>query len=405
MAAKKKLNSGVEIVVVLVLLTCAPSRIHSADYNRLLVNMTLVRNSTAFALGAFCLDGSLPAYHLHRGFGAGARNWLLQFEGGGWCNDIPSCLDRAKSRRGSTSLMTKWEVFSGILSNNASLNPDFYNWNRVKIRYCDGASFAGNAKFDDGKSLLYFRGQKIWQAILIDLLPKGMANARKALLSGCSAGGLAVFLHCDNFINFLPSTASVKCLSDAGFFLDVRDIALNHTMRSFFKILVQLQGIEKNLNPNCTKSLYFPELCFFPQYASKYIATPFFVLNSAYDVYQFHHGLVPPSADLRGHWNHCRFNPAACNAYQIDVLQGFRLDMLAAMRKFLTYSRLDGMFVNSCFAHCQSESQDTWLADDSPRIHDKTIAEAVGDWYYSRRVTKEIDCPYPCDSSCHNLIP
>ncbi|KAI9160619.1 hypothetical protein LWI28_010039 [Acer negundo] len=405
MAAKKKLNSGVEIVVVLVLLTCAPSRIRSADYNRLLVNMTLVRNSTASALGAFCLDGSLPAYHLHRGFGAGASNWLLQFEGGGWCNDIPSCLDRAKSRRGSTSLMTKWEVFSGILSNNASLNPDFYNWNRVKIRYCDGASFAGNAKFDDGKSLLYFRGQKIWQAILIDLLPKGMANARKALLSGCSAGGLAVFLHCDNFINFLPRTASVKCLSDAGFFLDVRDIALNHTMRSFFKILVQLQGIEKNLNPNCTNSLYYPELCFFPQYALKYIATPFFVLNSAYDVFQFHHGLVPPSADLHGHWNHCRFNPAACNAYQIDVLQGFRIDMLLALQKFLIYSRLDGMFVNSCFAHCQSESQDTWFADDSPRIHDKTIAEAVGDWYYSRRVTKEIDCPYPCDSSCHNLIP
>lgn len=27
---------------------------------------------------------------------------------------------------------------------------DFYNWNRVKLRYCDGASFAGNAKFDNG---------------------------------------------------------------------------------------------------------------------------------------------------------------------------------------------------------------------------------------------------------------
>ena len=27
-----------------------------------------------------CLDGSSPAYHLDRGFGAGASNWLLQFE-------------------------------------------------------------------------------------------------------------------------------------------------------------------------------------------------------------------------------------------------------------------------------------------------------------------------------------
>lgn len=44
-------------------------------------------------------------------------------QGGGWCNDVPSCLERAKTRRGSTRFMTKWEVFSGILSNNASLNP------------------------------------------------------------------------------------------------------------------------------------------------------------------------------------------------------------------------------------------------------------------------------------------
>lgn len=29
-----------------------------------------------------CLDGSLPAYHLHSGSAAGASNWLLQFEVG-----------------------------------------------------------------------------------------------------------------------------------------------------------------------------------------------------------------------------------------------------------------------------------------------------------------------------------
>uniref|UniRef100_M1BRR5 Pectin acetylesterase n=1 Tax=Solanum tuberosum TaxID=4113 RepID=M1BRR5_SOLTU len=77
--------------------------------------------------------------------------------------------------------MNKWEVFSGILSNNASFNPDFYNWNRVKIRYCDGASFSGDAKFYNGTSLLYFRGQRIWQAIILDLLPKGLGNAKKVM--------------------------------------------------------------------------------------------------------------------------------------------------------------------------------------------------------------------------------
>lgn len=370
---------------------------------RLEVPMTLVRNASH--QGALCLDGSLPAYHLHKGFGAGATNWLLQFEGGGWCNDLESCFERAGTRRGSTRYMSKFEVFSGILSNNASLNPDFYNWNRVKLRYCDGASFAGDAKFDNGTSILYFRGQKIWRAIINDLLPKGLSKAKKALLSGCSAGGLASFLHCDNFTSFLPQNASVKCLSDAGFFLDEKDISLNHSMRAFYEELISLQGVEKNLHENCTSSLHYPHLCLFPQYALEFIKTPFFILNSAYDVYQFHHILVPPTADLHGRWNRCKLDPAACNPNQLSILQGFRKDMLTALNQFYTYSRRGGMFINSCFAHCQSESQDTWLAIDSPRVNNKTIAEAIGDWYFSRRITKEIDCAYPCDTTCHNLIP
>ncbi|XP_038709102.1 pectin acetylesterase 9-like isoform X2 [Tripterygium wilfordii] len=318
----------------------------------------------------------------------------------GFCN----LRERANTRRGSTLYMSKMEVFSGILSNNASRNPDFYNWNRVKLRYCDGASFAGNSNYDNGTSVLYFRGQKIWEAIIHDLLPKGLGSARKALLSGCSAGGLATFLHCDNFARILPANTIVKCLSDAGFFMDEIDITFNHTMRSFYKELVQLQGIEQNLNDNCTSSL-FQELCIFPQYALKYIKTPFFILNSAYDVYQFHNILVPTKADPPGLWSRCKRNPAACNPNQITILQGFRRDMLAALRWFLYFSRRGGMYINSCFAHCQSESQDTWFADDSPRMHNKTIAEAVGDWYFSRRISKTVDCPYPCDTTCHNLIP
>ncbi|OIV91437.1 hypothetical protein TanjilG_02055 [Lupinus angustifolius] len=389
-------------VVLLYLVMVVPWRVWCQQQG-LHVNMTHVQN--ARATNALCLDGSLPAYHLHRGYGAGINNWLLQFEGGGWCNDLASCLVRAQTRRGSTRFMNKWETFSGILSNDSSLNPDFYNWNRVKLRYCDGASFTGDTVFNNKTTMLYFKGQKIWEAIIRDLLPKGLGKARKALLSGCSAGGLATFHHCDNFAKYLPSNASVKCLSDAGFFLDGRDISLNHTMRYFVKSLVELQGVEQNLNRNCTSTLFFPDLCFFPQYALRYISTPYFILNSAYDVFQFRHILVPPSADMHGHWNHCKLDPAACTPDQINILQGFRHYMLATLRPFYIYSGRGGMFINSCFAHCQSESNDTWFADDSPRVNNKTIAEAVGDWYFSRNRSKEIDCAYPCDTTCINNIP
>ena len=44
--------------------------------------------------------------------------------------------------------------------------------------------------------------------------------------------------------------------------------------------------------------------------------------------------------------------------------------MLNAIKGF-SMSRENGLFINSCFAHCQTERQDTWFADDSPEIRNK----------------------------------
>ncbi|KAG0493700.1 hypothetical protein HPP92_004694 [Vanilla planifolia] len=84
---------------------------------------------------------------------------------------------------------------------------------------------------------------------------------------------------------------------------------------------------------------------------------------------------------------------------RFQILTGFRLEMLTALGSFEISDR-EGMFIDSCFVHCQSESQNTWYAADSPGIHNKTIAEAIADWYFGRRITKEVDSPYPCDLSC-----
>ena len=32
----------------------------------------------------------------------------------------------------------------GFLSGDQTVNPDFYDWNVAYVKYCDGASFAGN---------------------------------------------------------------------------------------------------------------------------------------------------------------------------------------------------------------------------------------------------------------------
>ncbi|ONM59963.1 Pectin acetylesterase 12 [Zea mays] len=189
---------------------------NSGGGNGVFVGLTLIQS--AAAKGAVCLDGSLPGYHLHRGFGSGANSWLVNLEGGGWCNDRSSCVFRKGSRRGSSNHMERQLQFTGILSNKPEENPDFYNWNRVKVRYCDGGSFTGDGS--DAAAGLYFRGQRIWQAAMDDLMAQGMRYANQALLSGCSAGGVSTILHCDEFHGLFPSNTRVKCLADAGMFLD-----------------------------------------------------------------------------------------------------------------------------------------------------------------------------------------
>lgn len=364
----------------------------------LMVPLTLI--SSAASTGAVCLDGTVPGYHMDGGHGSGENSWIIQLEGGGWCNSIRSCVFRKTTRRGSSHFMEKLLPFSGILSNDPQLNPDFFNWNRVKLRYCDGASFTGDSYNQDAQ--LNFRGQRIWSAAMQHLLSIGMNNAQQALLSGCSAGGLASIIHCDEFRELFPHSTKVKCLSDAGFFLDATDVSGGHTLRNLFAGVVSLQQLDKNLPPTCTDHLD-PTSCFFPQNLVANVKTPLFLLNAAYDAWQLQASLAPPSADPHGSWNACKLNHAQCNSSQIQFLQDFRDQMLSAIKDFSASSQ-NGLFINSCFAHCQSERQDTWFADDSPVIGNKAIAVSVGDWYFDRVGVKAIDCAYPCDTTCHNLV-
>lgn len=364
----------------------------------LLVGLTLIQG--AASSGAVCLDGTLPGYHIHRGYGSGANSWLIQLEGGGWCNTVRSCVYRKTTRRGSSKFMEKQLAFTGILSNKPEENPDFFNWNRVKVRYCDGASFTGDG--EDKAAQLQFRGQKIWLAAMEDLMSKGMRYAKQALLSGCSAGGLASILHCDEFRDLFPRSIRVKCLSDAGMFMDAVDVSGGRSLRNLFGGVVSLQGVRKNLPRTCTNH-HDPTSCFFPQNLVANIKTPLFLLNAAYDSWQVQASLAPPSADPRGTWHDCKNNHALCSSSQIEFLQRFRYNMLNAIKGFSQYQQ-SGLFINSCFTHCQTERQDTWFADNSPLIGNKPIALAVGDWYFDRSSVKDIDCAYPCDKTCHNLV-
>jgi hypothetical protein len=110
---------------------------------------------------------------------------------------------------------------------------------------------------------------------------------------------------------------------------------------------------------------------------------------------------------------------------------GFRRKLIHEL-KAAEGKREWGLFIDSCFTHCQTQWSGSWNSPTSPRLGNKvgskslncrvytavakqvpwphifstffwerTIAEAVGVWYFERRKgVKQIDCKYPCNPTC-----
>nr|GEU71273.1 pectin acetylesterase 5-like [Tanacetum cinerariifolium] len=379
------------IILVFTFSSSSPPDLHFSDSD--FVPLLLLTN--AAQRGAYCLDGSIPAYHFQKGFGSGSRRWVLHIEGGGWCNTVASCSFRKNTALGSSKHMEPQVQFSGILSRHPSSNPDFYNWNKVKIRYCDGASFTGHPESEQkNDTKLFFRGQLIWEAMMEELLSIGLSNAQEALLSGCSAGGLATLIHCDDFREILPKDAKVKCLSDAGFFLNEKNIAGKATFQSFYNDVVKLQGAAGSLKKDCVAKME-PSKCFFPQQIVENTKTPVFLVNPTYDFWQIKNILVPGPLDPRDSWYKCQLSIQFCDPEQILVLQGFRNSFLKAVSEF-QQKKDGGMFINSCYIHCQTWISETWHAPNSPRINNKTIAESVGDWSFNFKFRSKANPKVQC---------
>lgn len=65
------------------------------------------------------------------------------------------------------------------LSDDPRANPTLYNWNVVWVKTCDGGSWTGNREqpeMVDGTPL-YYRGRRILDAMIDDLIPRGILNA------------------------------------------------------------------------------------------------------------------------------------------------------------------------------------------------------------------------------------
>ena len=362
---------------------------------------------------AVCLDGSQAAFYFRPGSGTGAKKWHIHHQGGGWCESLDDCLQRSTTALGTsknyTDTMTQE---TGYFSENPDQNPMMYNWNTVYMPYCDGASFSGNnaSTTVHNGTALHFRGWHIRKAIQASLLAGTMANPAPAKLSdatdvvigGCSAGGLATYLHTDQWCDAVHAVnAQAKCvgLPDSGFFIDYQNPTvpaqppvaaaerLGNTIAGNYhaglKWAHDIQNASAGINVDCVaahQSTHDDWKCMFAEHTAPFIHTPIFAMQSEYDSWQIHHVLLT---------RHTK-DPDSIQTLGDNITARITADLFPPHPS-------SGSFLDSCQHHCGF-----W---NNIRIDGDYVAAAFTKWYNgigvagSKTVWKQ-GKPYPCADCC-----
>jgi len=345
---------------------------------------------------AVCLDGSSAGYYLRDN---NSSNWLLFFEGGGWCYDqaceatyegtLQFCHHRASTPMGSSSTWTQTRAFGGMLSSDPTVNPVFFDWNVVFMPYCDGTSFSSNATVDG----LHFRGRVVLDSIVQDLIDtSNISAAQKIVVSGESAGASAVFYHADAVSDRLALPhGKVFALPDSGFFLDLPDGEGNHCWANQMRSVFNLSDSYAGLHVGCLAQFNATDFwkCLFPEHYVKLLKTPFFIIHSLYDASEL--------------WYTLRvFQERSSRFRQITDLGRFQ--HLSEQHKHawapLVELSANGIWAPACIGHKLAESKwtdETWVV---PRGSGNTMARSVQSWLDGSTSKFQDAVPWPENDGC-----
>ncbi|XP_065184018.1 uncharacterized protein LOC135814776 [Sycon ciliatum] len=381
------------VCILLLLLPAISSSSLLANARSATVELTLLTEA-AGSKGAVCLDGTPPGYYWRQGQGTALKKWIIHQEGGGWCFSDEDCLTRSRTRLGSSKYFAPNKTFlhAGFLADDCQTNPVFCDYNVVYMPYCDGGSFSGNREKPlvvNGTSL-YMRGKRILDAVF-DTFSEQLGEAEELILTGCSAGGLATYLHADYPVETkrIPSTCKYAVLADAGYFIDGLSQNGQRAERTRMLYVVQSQNLTSGMNQKCVAAMSEADQwkCFFAQYSVPYISSPIFALQSLYDYNQLKTVLHLPCI------------PPKCSASEYQIFLNWRTTFLKAFSPILNRTVSTGIFSDACVAHCQSVADAHW---DNYVVRGQRAHETFAAWYFDQpgKLPQVVDCAYPCNHNC-----
>lgn len=340
--------------------------------------------------GARCLDGSPAGYYFAPGNGSGITSYVIFLEGGGFCADVASCSERAKTSLGSSKYWPSTEAGFGIIDSSSVNNPNFYNFNRVYVLYCSGDVYAGtrDTVVDPNAFPFYFSGHRIITAVMDALLnTTDIGKADNVIFAGSSAGGIG-------------------CLTNADFVKDrlgshVKTFLANPQGGWFFPSVVNYTAFVDNQlgPPYAGESPYFTELfqpyvnancaaqnnitfCQTINNAYPYIQTPLFIAENAADSNQIFGENGCPTT-----------NSTEVIAYINYYIQQMRSSLQQVLNSKNKKPINDGLFFPTCVAHTENTD-----VGSNTTINGFHLTTALGAWFLQNN-----QAPTRLEDSCTGI--
>ena len=334
---------------------------------------------------AKCLDGTPFGYYVRRAnpLSENREKWIVFLQGGGLCVEPIDCIIRKNNSEGRGS-SSYWEStfnpgesgLQDIVSDDPNINPYFYNFNHVYLRYCSGDTWTGTRTSFD-LSGLWFSGHNNIKAT-IDHLNKttNFPEATDLFLVGESAGGIGVFNNADYFREkWISRSTNFKAAPMCGMYFPGDVVLYPEWLLGFDAPFNSLASAYLSSwygsahDESCMDATHIGDhhRCWDASYLYNYVDTRLFMVQNRYDYSISQDVLLCP-------YDHIKNNNTRTFIEQYgDITMKGLSDTVRGERGI---SKGDGLFSPSCSEH----TEDVCMRG-GPTVDGRKVGDMIVDWY------------------------
>ncbi len=332
--------------------------------------------TTKYDSGATCNDGTPSGFYYAAG--TDPTLWIVYLQGGLWCYDQESCMERAANGPQQIS-STSWgtTMAQGGIFDSVSTDNPFASANKIFVPYCTSDAWLGDQSPQQTQAAYgfnwSFRGTRVLHAVFAALQAEfGLGAApgapqHRMLLGGCSAGARGAMYLLDSVAQGVPDGLTVVGMLDSPLWINVAPYDPSvPSLLDQCQLAYSLFNASASVPPACIAA--YPETpfyCLMGEYLMPFLTTPYFLNQAQFDSFQLPYNI--------GGW------PQLSIPAQMSYADSWQASMVQALDALPTATQTSStVFSLSCLRHCLTMGPAFWSA----HVLNVTMASALSDWFF-----------------------